>query len=73
MELVTICVDFWKINVTALSRMGRRRRVWTQRDVWRLDIVQLSMGRDPPSLEQLDREGNFKIALRVKRLHLWNT
>lgn len=51
-----LSVDFWRINVTVLSRMGYRRRYWTQRDVWRLEIVQLSERRESPSLEQLEKE-----------------
>lgn len=73
MRHVTISVHFWKINVTVLSRMRYRRRDWTQRDVWRLEIVQLSVRKDLPSPEQLDREGNFKIVFTVKQQHLWNT
>lgn len=66
-------IDFWNINVTVLSRMGYRRRHWTRRDIWLLEIVRLSVNKDLPSLEQLDREGNFKTALRVKQQYLWNT
>lgn len=38
-----------------------------------LEIVHLSVRKDVPSVEQLDREGNFKIALAVKQQHFWNT